>query len=204
MNESGNTGTEAGTNDLEEMRAELSEAVRERTYKYNDVEPFLLASGKTSPYYFDLKQTLLDPYYLTLTARCLLQLIETELGERPRAVSGLTMGADPLVYSISLLTSGERGSVIYPLPVRKAVKDHGSKKRIEGLLHRVSKEQKVALIDDVITTGGSTIQALDVLQEQGFQISHAFCVLDRNEGGREALAERGVKIASLFVKEDFK
>lgn len=194
--------TTSGEN-FETMRSELGEAIRERSYKYNDVEPFKLASGKTSPYYFDLKQTLLDPYFLSLTAKCLLALIEREFGARPVAISGLTMGADPLVYSVSLLTAKDR-TPIYPLPVRKAVKDHGSKKRIEGLLDKVSKTDKIALIDDVITTGGSTILALEALQEAGFTISHAFCVLDRNEGGREALSGLGVKIASLFTKEDFR
>lgn len=182
-------------------KEKIRDRIKEVSYKENHIEKFKLASGGESPYYFDLKQVLLDPWYLKMTIGSLMTLMSDVLGELPKAVSGLTMGADPLVYGISLRTNTD----IYPLPVRKATKDHGSKKRVEGLTDMITlTSQNVVLIDDVITTGGSTLQALDALEEMSFEVNYAFCVLDRKEGGRKNLADRGVELYSLFTIDDFR
>ena len=112
------------------------------------------------------------------------------------------MGADPLVYTISLLST-DAGAPLYPLVVRKQTKDHGSKQRIEGRLTQINPDDKVVLIDDVITTGGSTLQAYEVLKEVGLNIDAAFCVLDRKEGGAENFASHGIDLFPLFELEDF-
>lgn len=187
---------------IEEIRQKLKKAIIERSYKENHVEMFTLASGKKSPYYFDLKQTLLHPVYLKLAAQGLSYLMTARLEKMPAAIGGLTMGADPLVYSICNM-SAESNHVIFPFVVRKQVKDHGSKKRIEGLTGEVSKDAQVALIDDVVTTGNSTIEALRAIQEAGFKPRTAFCIVDRMEGGRENLKQAGVELYSLLDLNDF-
>jgi orotate phosphoribosyltransferase len=187
---------------IDEIRAKLKAVIIERSYKENHNEMFTLASGKKSPYYFDLKQTLLHPEYLILASQGLYYLISKHLEKLPAAIGGLTMGADPLVYSICAM-SIESGSIIYPFVVRKQTKDHGSKKRIEGLIHEVDKNAQVALIDDVITTGNSTIEALRAIEEAGFKPTSAFCVVDRLEGGRENLKQAGVELYSLLDLNDF-
>jgi len=184
------------------IKQNLRPIISERSYRENHQELFTLASGKKSPYYFDLKQTLMDPLYLKMAAKGLHLLMQQKLSYLPKAAGGLTMGADPLVYTVSLLSTHEE-SVVYPLVVRKATKDHGSKKRIEGRLSQIQPEDRVVLIDDVITTGGSTLQAYEVLKEAGLKIDAAFCVLDRKEGGAENFASHGINLYPLFELEDF-
>ncbi|MDH4261891.1 MAG: orotate phosphoribosyltransferase [Spirochaetia bacterium] len=187
---------------INEIRQKLKQVIIQRSYKENHEEMFTLASGKKSPYYFDLKQTLLHPEYLKLAALGLYNLMTKQFEKMPSAIGGLTMGADPLVYSICNL-SLESGSIIYPFVVRKQVKDHGSKKRIEGLVGEVPKEAKVVLIDDVITTGNSTIEALRAIEEAGYKPTSAFCIVDRMEGGKENLKKAGVDLYSLLDLNDF-
>ncbi|MES0489421.1 MAG: orotate phosphoribosyltransferase [Leptospirales bacterium] len=185
-----------------EIKQNLAPIISERSYRENHQELFTLASGKKSPYYFDLKQTLMDPVYLKMASQGLYLLMLQKLSYLPKAAGGLTMGADPLVYTISLL-SADAGSVVYPLVVRKQTKDHGSKKRIEGRLSQIHPNDKIVLVDDVITTGGSTLQAYEVLKEAGHTIDSVFCVLDRKEGGAENFASHGIDLYPLFELEDF-
>jgi len=191
------------TDEIEKIRQELKTVIISRSYKENHSEMFTLASGKKSPYYFDLKQTLLHPAYLKLAARGLYFLMLQNLETMPSAVGGLTMGADPLVYSVCSM-SIDSNALIYPFIVRKQVKDHGSKKRIEGLIQEVPHDAVFAMIDDVITTGNSTIEALRAIQEAGFKPAWAFCVVDRMEGGEANLENAGLKLFSLLNLEDFK
>ena len=192
---------EQRTEELDNLRKILKQTIIQNLQE-NHREMFALASGKKSPYYFDLKATLLHPLNLKIASRALMLLMMKEAGKLPDAVGGLTMGADPLVYTISVL-SGDLDKTIYPLIVRKQTKDHGSKKRIEGLVGEIGKDANVILIDDVITTGKSTIEALNVIREAGFNPVQAFCVVDRMEGGRENLANTGVTLFSLFNLNDF-
>lgn len=179
----------------------LKRRIREYSYRENHEEMFTLASGKKSPYYFDLKQTLLEPEFLELAAKEMGALMKRTLGGLPEGLSGLTMGADPLVYAIAVGAIGE-GRRVYPLPVRKKTKGHGSQKRVEGLVDE-ARRGVVVLVDDVITTGGSTLQAWEALQEVGIEVKDAFCVLDRLEGGGEAMLEKGLRLHHLFTRKDF-
>ncbi|MDH4198825.1 MAG: orotate phosphoribosyltransferase [Spirochaetia bacterium] len=185
-----------------QIRKNLKNIIVSRSYRENHREMYTLASGKKSPYYFDLKQTLLHPQFLTEAAEALFYLMLKNLRQMPAAIGGLTMGADPLIYAISIL-SLESGTLIYPFVIRKEAKDHGSKKRIEGLVSEVNTAASIVLIDDVITTGRSTIKALLALKETGYQPTDAFCVVDRLEGGRENLAQAGIRLHSLFDLNDF-
>lgn len=205
---------------LDAARTALKAAIRKFSYRENHDEPFTLASGKKSPYYFDLKQTLLNPPYLALAGRLIARMI-TENYPNQVIAAGLTMGADPIIYAACLAHGGAgvggahevlfaddqaHGSAmakIFPAIVRKQAKDHGTGKRIE-MLKGIPNSLPCVMVDDVITTAGSTLKAALVMREAGFSIRHAFCILDRQEGGREALAEHGITLISVFTAAEFK
>lgn len=213
---------------LDAGRNTLKAAIRNFSYRENHEEPFTLASGKKSPYYFDLKQTLLNPFYLALAGRLVAQKI-AEHYAGPVVAAGLTMGADPIIYAACLAhgcagvadrTQGGAGvggaqevlladnraqgaTQIFPAIVRKEAKDHGTGKRIE-MLKGIPHSTPCVMVDDVITTAGSTLKAAAVMRAAGFTIHHAFCILDRQEGGREALLESGITLFSLFTAAEFK
>lgn len=178
----------------------LREAIRKLSYRENHAEPFTLASGKKSPYYFDLKQTLLDPQYLALAGKLVAEAIGRHYpGEV--VLAGLTMGADPIIYS-ACLSNTHRARLI-PAIVRKEAKDHGTGKKIE-MLKGIDVKTPCVMVDDVITTAGSTLKAYESMREAGFSIRHAFCILDRGEGGKENLAKNGVELVSIFTAAEFK
>ncbi len=181
-------------------KALLKDAIRTYSYRENHEEPFTLASGKKSPYYFDLKQTLLQPKYLALAGRVVAATIGQHYHDKVVA-AGLTMGADPIIYSASI--SGINPPEILPAIVRKEAKDHGTGKRIE-MLKGIDTSTPCVMVDDVITTAGSTLKAFAAMREAGFTIRHAVCILDRGEGGVAALAENGVTLLSVFTAAEFK
>jgi orotate phosphoribosyltransferase len=163
-------------------------------------EGFLLASGKRSPWYFDLKLTTLSsPHALSLAARILLDRIN-DLPGRIDAVGGLTSGADPLVVSVSLLAYRE-GRVLPGFFVRDEQKSHGTEHVIEGT---VTDGMKVVILDDVITTGGSVMKAIKPVEKQGATIAYIFILVDREEGGIEALREQGYKVEPVFRFSELK
>ena len=188
--------------DTIDQKERLKNAIREFSYRENYDAPFRLASGKTSPYYLDLKDTLLQPKYLKLSSEVILRQILNTFKTPPMAMAGLTMGADPLIYGISL-SAIQDDLIILPLIVRKQEKDHGRKKKIEGHLPRIQTDQEVILIDDVITTGSSTLKAYEALKEADLEVRHAFCLVDREEGGLSNLSKQGIKIHSIFKLKDF-
>lgn len=132
-------------------------------------------------------------------AEAILEEIFPSLKRFPEAVGGLTLGADPIAYALSL-AAHSRGKIVYPLIVRKESKEHGLKKRIEGEFERV---KSALVVDDVITTAGSTLKAVAALREAGLIVEEAVCIVDREEGGREALEREGILLHSLFRKSDF-
>lgn len=185
---------------MQEMKNQLFEAIKQYSYRQNHEQPFTLASGRKSPHYFDLKQTLLQPQYLAIAGELLFKKIQNVFkNDMPSALAGLTMGADPLIYATSLYAHQKNISLL-PIVVRKASKEHGSKKRAEGHLPKVG---TTVLIDDVITTGGSTLQAHQVLLDLNINPKHAFCVVDRLEGGSESLQEKSIFLHPLFTLKDF-
>lgn len=198
-----------------DLKTALKNAIREFSYRENHETPFTLASGKKSPYYFDLKQTLLEPRFLALTGRLVAQTLSEHYKENVVA-AGLTMGADPIIYAACL--AAQNGSLtsesplfrngiiptkILPAIVRKEAKDHGTGKKIE-MLKNIDVKTPCAMIDDVITTAGSTLKAAHAMREAGFTVRHAVCVLDREEGGSETLAKEGICLLPLFRASDFR
>ncbi|MCB1309946.1 MAG: orotate phosphoribosyltransferase [Leptospiraceae bacterium] len=169
-------------------------------YRY-DPAGFTLTSGKFSHHYFNCKQITMVPAQLRRLALAIRDEIFPTLPAEPVALGGLTLGADPIALAVSLAYA-EQERTIYPIIVRKAAKQHGTGKQIEyeGPDHP---DGATILIDDVVTTGGSSIVALHALRSAGFQVNHALCIVDREEGGREALAAENVELISLFLKSDF-
>lgn len=167
-------------------------------YRYSET-PFLLASGKESQHYFNCKEITLHPERLSLLAEVLVDEIFPSLPGDFQAVGGLTLGADPIAYALSLEFQ-KRGKTVYPLIVRKEAKDHGTGKQIEGFLSEV---KTCVVLDDVITTGGSTLKAIQALRKNGIVVNQGICILDREEGGKSILTQEGVQMLSLFRKSDF-
>ena len=180
-----------------ELKERLFALMKEKVYRYS-AEEFTLASGKKSHHYFNCKELLLYPDRLSLVSKYFVHFLIPKIQSTPESVGGLTMGADPLSYAISLEYYRE-GSIVYPLVVRKETKDHGMKKLVEGATHVKS----CLVIDDVVTTGGSTLKAVKALRESGITVESGICILDREEGGFETLQQEGVKMNSIFKKTDF-
>lgn len=180
------------------LARELFEISRDLIYQFRE-EPFILASGRKSRHYFNCKKITLHPARLALLARVLRDEVIPGAGLEPAAIGGLTLGADPIGISLSLAYH-EKGRLVYPLIVRKEVKAHGTGQRIEGAWQDVS---EVLVLDDVVTTAGSTMSAVSAFREAGLVVKDAVCIINREEGGAEALAEAGIRLHSVFKKSDF-
>ncbi|MBV6492431.1 MAG: Orotate phosphoribosyltransferase [Turneriella sp.] len=187
--------------DLDTEKKILKEAIRLLSYRENHETLFTLASGKKSPYYFDLKQTLLNPEYLRLAGRVIRMAIGKNYPDTVIA-SGLTMGADPIIYS-ACLSGVAVPNKIFPAIVRKEAKDHGTGKKIE-MLKGIENVTPCVMVDDVITTAGSTLKAVAAMREAGFTVKHAYCILDRGEGGREALLNEKIELVPVFTAAEFR
>lgn len=168
----------------------------ERAFRYSDEPVFRLASGALSRYYLDCKLVTLDPKGATLVGRLVFERLK---GLDVRAVGGLTLGADPISLATAI-ASEAAGAPIAAFIVRKEPKGHGTGQWIEGPLPAGA---PVAVVDDVVTTGGSTEKALDILQKLGHPVRKVVALVDRGEGGREAISRRGVPFESLYHINDF-
>jgi len=182
---------------LKKLKDRLTELLREKSYKYSDDPPFTLASGRKSNFYFNCKPTTMDPEAMNLIGKIIFNMLEdTDI----TAAGGLTMGADPIANALSVI-SYQKGKPIKSFAVRKDVKDHGTKKAIEG---NVVAGEKVAIIDDVITTGGSTITAIEQAIAAGLEIEIIIVLVDRQEGGRENIEKQypGIKIIAVLLRDE--
>ena len=182
-------------NDLDEMKPRLAEIILERSFQYRDNPPFTLASGKTSNYYFNCKTTTMDPEGMHLIGNILFEML---VDAGITAAGGLTLGADPMANALSLI-SYQKGKPIKSFAVRKDVKDHGTKKGIEG---NVVPGERVAILDDVITTGGSTITAIEITREAGLKVNRAIALVDREEGGRENIRKYIDRVDSVLTRSE--
>jgi orotate phosphoribosyltransferase len=163
---------------------------------------FTLSSGIKSDYYIDCRTTTLHAQGAELTGRVFLDLFQRQ-GWQPQAVGGLTMGADPIVVAAAII-SAQAGRPVHGFLVRKSEKAHGMGRRIEGFQE---KGAKVVIVDDVCTTGGSTIQAIEAAREFGFNIIGVACLVEREEaGGRPAVAKAAAPapFISIFKSSEVK
>jgi len=163
---------------------------------------FTLSSGAKSDYYIDCRTTTLHARGADLTGRIFLELFQRQ-GWQPRAVGGLTMGADPIVVAAAVI-SAQAGTPVHGFLVRKSEKAHGMGRRIEGFQE---KGAKVVIVDDVCTTGGSTIQAIEAAREFGFNIIGVACLVEREEAGGRPAVEKAAAPApfiSIFKSSEVK
>ncbi|MFB3926059.1 MAG: orotate phosphoribosyltransferase [Syntrophales bacterium] len=177
------------------MKKRLAEIIIERSFRYNEENPFTLSSGRTSPYYFDCKPTTLDPEGMNLIGHILFHMLEDS---DVTAAGGLSLGADPIANALALI-SFQKGRPIKSFIVRKDIKGHGTKNRIEG---NVGPGEKVAILDDVATTGASTITALEAAKEVGFTVERAVVIIDREEGGIENIRKYVDRVDAVLTKSE--
>ncbi len=174
-------------------RQKLLGALAHKSFRLGE---FKLSSGATSDYYIDCRTTTLDATGARLTGEVFVEEIR-QRGWRPQAVGGLTMGADPIVVAVSVV-SGELSGFL----VRKADKQHGTGQRIEGFRE---KGARVVIVDDVCTTGASTIQAIEAAREFGFEIIGVMCLVEREEAKGRPNVEKAAAPApfiSIFTATD--
>jgi len=178
------------------LKERLFNLLYSKAFRYRENPPFKLVSGKISPYYFNCKAVTLDPEGCFLIGKLMFNEIkEFDID----AIGGLTLGADPISLSTSL-EAYQNDIRITPLIVRKDAEGHIGKSWVRGDLEGV---HRVIVIDDVITTGQSTIFAINRLRNLGIEIVGALVLIDRDEGGRENIERKGVGVVSFFNKTDF-
>jgi len=172
---------------MSSARQELLRLLAKKSFKLGD---FKLSSGGTSDYYVDCRTTTLDARGAQLTGQVFLEVIRSR-GWNPQAIGGLTMGADPIVVAVAVASG-----TIHGFLVRKAEKQHGTGQRIEGFRE---KGAQVVIVDDVCTTGASTVQAIEAAREFGFKVVGVMCLVEREEAGGRAAVERAAKQAPFMA-----
>ncbi len=157
---------------------------------------FTLSSGQKSTYYIDGKLLSLMPEGLNYLSRVILEMVEDNVD----AIAGLTLGADPIIAGVSAI-SYEVDRPLVGLIIRKEKSSHGREKRIEGPL---KKGMRVVVVEDVVTTGSSSLKAIDALQEAGCEVVKVICLVDRLAGGKENFEKKGVRFDPIFTLKDLK
>ena len=172
------------------MKEELLSMIKEKAYRKGE---FKLSSGKTSEHYVNCKPVTLTGRGLTLISVMMLEYVETPV------VAGLTLGADPLVSGVAVCSALDK-KLIDALIVRKEPKGHGTGAWIEG--PEFPKGTKVTVLEDVVTTGGSSIKAVEKLRDAGYEVNRIVTIVDRQEGGERAIIDAGLELKSLFTIDD--
>lgn len=174
----------------------LAELLADRSAKRGD---FVLASGRRSSLYVDCRITTMSPEGQLLIGRAGLAALAAS-GWSVDAVGGLTLGADPIAYAIAhasaLAAEAQRAPMLRAFTVRKEAKQHGTGKLIEGPFRS---GDRVAVVEDVITTGGSALKAVDAVRQAGGEVVGVLALVDREEGGRERLEDAGLQVLSLVT-----
>jgi orotate phosphoribosyltransferase len=178
-------------------RARLAEIIRKRSFGRGEIT---LASGRKSDFYFNLKPTMLDPEGAALLAEL---AYETLKDDRLDYIGGLEMGAVPLAGALAQL-SWLKGHPIAAFFVRKKPKEHGARLAVEGLAKGESLEGKrIVIVEDVTTTGGSALKAVEAVKESGGHVVLVLTMVDREEGATEAFADAGLTFRSLYKATEF-
>jgi orotate phosphoribosyltransferase len=182
---------------MAEWKRALIELLLLKSYKYRDDPPFTLVSGRLSNYYFNCKPTMCNPLGKELIGRMIFELIR---GQGIEACGGLALGSVPMSGAVSLISQLEK-EPIAEFIVRKEKKDHGDIAKIEG---DVVPGQRAVVFDDVITTGGSTIAAIEAALNFGLIVVQVVVIIDRQEGGREVILDRypGIGVEALATRDE--
>ena len=174
-------------------RTALAQLIRDKAIQFGE---FTLASGKQASFYLDCRQVTLDAQGARLIGEGMLELLGDTL---PDLVGGMAIGADPITAAI-LTLAGTRNLPLRGVMVRKEPKSHGTGKHVEGP-YRAG--ERLVIVEDVVTTGGSSLKAIEHCESVGLKIERVLAIIDRLEGGREAFAERGYELSTLFTVRDF-
>jgi len=180
---------------MDQDKQNLFELLKNNAY-FN--EKITLSSGKESDYYIDARLVTLSAAGAYLSAKVILDMVKEEEID---AIGGPTLGADPMVGAIASL-SFQQNNPINTFIIRKAPKSHGKQQQIEGPL--LPEGAQVILIDDVATTGKAFLSSIDVLQNIGMKVKKAICIVDRQDGAKEAIAQKGCELVSIFSAQDFR
>lgn len=181
------------------MADRLKAIIREKSYRTGD--NIRLVSGRTSNFYVNLKPAMMDPEGAALLARLVLAEVRAMGAE---LVGGLEMGAVPIVAAVAATSFDDGGARIAGFFVRKRPKDHGTRALIDGLDDRSGLEaRRVAIVEDVTTTGGSILQAVEAARAAGAVIAGVLTIVDREEGAAEAVAKHGLTLKALFRASEF-
>jgi orotate phosphoribosyltransferase len=174
-------------------RDSLHALIRKKALKFGQ---FTLASGREANYYLDCRQITLDARGARLIGEGMLDLLA---GDLPDLVGGMAIGADPITAAI-LTLAGIRGMPLRGVMVRKEPKQHGTGKTVEGPFQA---GESIAIVEDVVTTGGSSLLAIERCEAVGLKVQRVVAIIDRLEGGREAFAAKGYELTTLFTVRDF-
>lgn len=177
----------------------LIDLIKERSYQYSAEPKFKLTSGGVSNFYFNMKKTTMSPDGMYLVGRTVFEKIK-ELSLNIDAIGGLTMGADPIAYAVSMHSYISK-EPIQAFAIRKEAKGHGMKLSVEG---NVKPGDHVVIVDDVVTTGGSTIKAINIAKEFGLIIEVVIVLVDRCEfNGRQNIEVLGHPVYDILTVNDF-
>ena len=177
------------------VKKELIKLIFEKTFKYSEEPVFRLVSGRMSNYYFNCKAVTLHPEGMYLIGNIIFDMLQdTDV----KGIGGLTLGADPIADAVAY-TSYLKKKPIEAFVVRKTAKAHGTMLWIEG---NIKAGDRVVIVDDVITTGKSTIEAIKRSQEAGLDIVRIIALVDRQEGGRESIEDLGFRVDAVVTRED--
>jgi orotate phosphoribosyltransferase len=176
------------------LRDTLKDLLLQRSVRRGD---FVLASGRRSSFYIDARLTTMSGDGLSVIGGLGLDRLAAR-GWTPRSVGGLTLGADPIAYALAL-TAKHRGQTLDAFTVRKQPKEHGTAKRIEGCF---AAGYPVVVVEDVLTTGGSARDAIKAIESEGGRVLGVLAVVDRQEGGREALERAGYVVEPFLTVSD--
>jgi orotate phosphoribosyltransferase len=174
-------------------REALKQLLSTKALKFGD---FTLASGKKASYYLDCRQITLDSQGARLIGAGMLELLA---GNMPDLVGGMAIGADPITAAI-LTLAGTQNLALRGVMVRKEAKQHGTGRLVEGPF---KSGESVAIVEDVVTTGGSSLLAIERCEAAGLKVQRVLAIIDRLEGGREAFAQRAYELTTLFTIQDF-
>jgi orotate phosphoribosyltransferase len=178
------------TESTQALSAELLDLVCQRAYQSGD---FVLSSGQKSSYYINCKQVTLDPRGALLVGKLFL----AHLPSNAQAVAGLTLGADPIVTAVSVVSACDRPPGYPALIIRKEAKGHGTQAYIEG--PTLSPGTQIVVLEDVVTTGQSALKAVDRLRQAGYHVDTVLAIVDRQQGGAELYQAEGLNFSALFT-----
>lgn len=177
------------------MKQELIKIICEKSFKYSETPTFKLASGQMSSFYVNCKPTILSPRGMYLTGHLVYEAIKDL---KVNGVGGLTFGADPIAVAAAF-ASGLNNDPINAFSIRKEQKDHGIIKWVEGDLN---KGDRVVIIDDVVTTGGSTIKAIERARAEGLEVVRVVTLIDRQEGGVENVQKYVDDVSAIITRDE--